>query len=884
METSPDTGSPASRRELTRRRLMSALAAAGLLSALPALPAGAADGVASTSADGAESAGSAREDGARLIANAVAVFAGTAQSNARPETAAKLAAVERTARANLRSMDAAGPDELFAGLVLGTDEARLNTAYRQLYEIALATRTPSAAPSDLHENPAVQRRVVDGLGWLHERYYGDQAKGYYGNWFHWEIGISQHITRALALLPGPAEEHRPGLIRAYTASMDAYLRNGVDGDVDLDSRFHTGANLADITANRVLQGALNGDAARIRKALADQLTVFVTVDPYRPNHGVTDGHYADGSFVQHSSVAYTGAYGKGLLTRVVQSLRTLEGTGFADGPALVPTVLGWVRGGFAPLIFEGWMMEAVKGRSVARTDSGYGDVAAVVEAVVDLSALASGADAEALASYAKHLVSASPVPPDTARFVSPVSVARLAEIVADPAVRPADLNPARLSTAFNAMDRTVHRRPGYAFALARSSARISRYEYMNGENLMPWFQGEGAHCLYLSGEDQRQAYGAEHYATVPPYGLAGVTAPVEARRTVPELYGKPYYDNPGHPLRFTASSESQNTYVYFPRGTHPHSGGTVLGPYGTAAMVHSPDVPYRDRHVLPDDFVVYLNARATKSWYLFDDEIVVLAAGIGDAAGRAVTTTADARTAAPGDAVTVTGGTRDGRPWPGPGTGSAAAPLDWLRCANATRATSVGYVFLRTPPVRVSLSDVTASLRTIRTANPDTPVTRKVLSVTFDHAPAAPPAALAYALLPHATESALRSYRRKGPLRILSLTHRLQALAHTGLGLTALNSFSPGPHDLPASPGAPALRVDGPASVLVRRTHRDTFTVAVSDPTTERDTVALLLRGRHLHPVSTDDAVKVTRTPRGTLLETTTHHAYGRGFTATLRG
>ena len=140
------------------------------------------------------------------------------------------------------------------------------------------------------------------------------------------------------------------------------------------------------------------------------------------------------------------------------------------------------------------------------------------------------------------------------------------------------------------MDRTVHRRPGYAFALARSSDRISKYEYMSGENLMPWFQGDGAYYLYLSGQDQTQAYGVDYFTTVSPYGLAGVTAPVEERRTVPELYGTPYYDNPGHPLNFTSSSESQNTYVYFPRGTDRHSGGAVLGAYGAAGMVQSDDV------------------------------------------------------------------------------------------------------------------------------------------------------------------------------------------------------------------------------------------------------------------------------------------------------
>ncbi|WP_328504783.1 polysaccharide lyase beta-sandwich domain-containing protein [Streptomyces sp. NBC_00457] len=846
--------------DITRRRLLSVLSAAGLMAGVSSRPV---------------SAEEVAVGMARILANTVAVFAGTAESNARPETAAKVATVHQAARANLRSMDDAGAGELFAGLELGADPARLDTAFRRLYEIALATRTPGAADSDLFGNTAVRRRVIDGFVWLHERYYGDQSQGYYGNWFHWEIGLSQHISRTLVLLADQVEAHLPDLPRTYVASMDAYLRNGIDGDVNLDSRFHTGANLADITTNRILQGALLGDDARIRKALTDQLTVFATIDPYHLNHGVTDGHYADGSFIQHASVAYTGSYGKALLTRVVQTLKILDGTGFAHGEDLVSTVQGWVRNGFAPLIFEGWMMEIVKGRAVSRTNTGYGDVAVVVEAVVDLSSLADGADATALKSYVQHIRSTSRTAPDPSAFVSPVSIVRYADIIGDATIPPADLGPASRSLAFNAMDRTVHRRPGYAFALARSSDRISKYEYMNGENLMPWFQGDGAYYLYLSGQDQTQAYGIDYFTTVSPYGLAGVTAPVEQRHTIPELYGKPYYDNPGHPLNFTSSSESQNTYVYFPRGTNRHSGGAVLGTYGAAGMVQSGDVAHRDKAagLLPDDFVVYRNATATKSWFLLDEEIVVLAAGVGDSAGRAVTTTVDARIAAPDDQVSVTGRLRDGWPWTGTGTGD----LRWLRYANATQRTAVGYVFLDTPPVRVALENVTRSRRVVRTSNPDTAVTRGVFGVTVDQAPGAQLARLAYALVPNAGETRLQAYRH-GPLKVLANTSGLQAITHTGLGLTAANSFTPGHHE------TAGLRIEGPASVIVRRERHGLTTVAVSDPTMDRDTVGVLLHGRPLRAVTSDAGVRVRSERGGTRLEFDTRHAYGRSFTVVLRG
>lgn len=851
--------------EFTRRRLLSTLPAAGLLAVLPARPALAAG---STQA----------ADPALLLANTRDVFAGTPATNARPEAAAKVAALHATARANLAAMADTGTaaGELFAGVPLGTSDVNLATSYRMLYEIALATRAPGG---DLHGDAAAQRRVVDGLVWLHEHYYGDQSQGYYGNWHNWEIAISTHVGKAFALLADVPDAVPAGLLTTYVASMDAYLRNGKDGDVDLDSRFHTGANLADITTNRIIQGALLAEAqeaggeARIAKALEDQLTVFATIDPYDIRHGNTDGYYADGSFIQHHSVAYTGSYGKGLLTRVVQTLKILDGTGFANTDALVPVVQRWVRDGFAPLIFEGWMMEIVKGRAVVRTTSGYTDVAAVVEAVVDLADYTSGADATALKSYVKHIRETSRAALDPAGFVSPVSVVRYADIVGDEAVPPADLNPAARSVAFNAMDKHVHRRPGFAFALARSSDRISKYEYMSGENLMPWFQGDGAYYLYLSGQDQTRAYGVDYYTVVSPYGLAGATAPVERRGTIPELYdGKLWYDNPGHPLNFTSSSESQNKYVYFPRGTNRHSGGAVLGAYGTSAMVQSDDVAYAERGLLPDDFVVYRNATATKSWFMLDDEIVVLAAGVGDPAGRTVTTAVDARTADPSAAVTVTGARRDGRAWEGPGT----AQLSWLRYADAAEGTAVGYVFLDAPRVRVGLEDVTRSRRVVRTGNPDTAVTRTVFSAAVDHEPRHGLARLAYALVPHASAAQLDAYRRRGPLTVTANSPRLQAVRHSGLRLTAANSFTPGRHD------TAGLSIDGPASVLVRTGEDGRVGVAVADPTMDRDTVTVVLRGGLLRKAAGDDGVRVSRVPGGTKLVVDTHHAYGRSLTVSL--
>src|SRR5690242_19435951 len=134
-----------------------------------------------------------------VIGITVTMFAGTAASNARPEVAAKLASIVAAARTRLAALDGAGPGELSRGVPLGTSDPNLTSSFQYLYEIALATRAPGS-PSDLLDSAAVQDRVIDGLGWLYDHYYGDQATGYYGNWFNWEIGISSHVSKILVLL------------------------------------------------------------------------------------------------------------------------------------------------------------------------------------------------------------------------------------------------------------------------------------------------------------------------------------------------------------------------------------------------------------------------------------------------------------------------------------------------------------------------------------------------------------------------------------------------------------------------------------------------------------------------------------------------------------
>ncbi|MCD7035095.1 polysaccharide lyase 8 family protein [Metabacillus sp. GX 13764] len=771
----------------------------------------------------------------QLKANFTQYLAGNDQLNNNPLLQSKISAVQKTAATRLAALLPLESREgsLFKNLPLGSDESNLSNSYLYLYQIALAAKTsvkPGSTPN-FYGNQEAVHQVIDSLDWLYNHYFKDQEKGYYGNWYAWEIGMPMNITKTLLLLEDEIKSYKPDLINAYIDSMDKYLRNGKNGDIDLASRFHRGSNLADIATDRILQGAITGDEARVSKAVDNLLTVFQTVDPNHLVNDNTDGFYRDGSFVQHKSVAYTGSYGKVLLNRIIQTMVILNGTSFDPKELLTSTVKEWVTKGFAPVIFEGYMMEIVKGRAVSRTGTGYQDVYSIVESLVDLSRNLGSSDALKMKSYIKYLVSGMKSSFSTGNFSSLSAIADLDQILKDPLI-PAENLAVGDQYAFNMMDKNVQLRDSYSFAFSRSSDRISKYEYMSGENLLPWFQSDGAYYLYLAGRDQTKQYGANYFATVNPLKIPGTTVPVEMRKSVPELYGKPYYENTTPPWDFYSSSESENKYVYFPVATNTYSGGAKLGKYGAAGIQLGDEISYPDKlnGLLPDDFVTYKNAEGNKSAFMFDKEIVLMGSGISDKLGREVRTTLENRMFGSDEKSTVTGGTYDQQSLADPSDGSYL--LKWMNFKTDAAGTQVGYYFPEKAPIAVAKTAVSQSLQKIRTSNPNTTVSRNYFSLSADHGTNPKNAKYAVVLLPNLSEEQTKEYAKKPEIKILANTKNVQAVENKALGLKGMNFFSAKKTE------AGGVTSYNQASVLVKE-EQGTVTVAVSDPTLRLDKMLL---------------------------------------------
>ena len=121
----------------------------------------------------------------------------------------------------------------------------------------------------------------------------------------------------------------------------------------------TGANRVDLCRVVALRGILGRAPAKI--ALARD-----ALSPVFPYVTKGDGLYADGSFVQHTWVAYSGTYGYVLLDGLGRLFTLLGGSSWEVTDPARQIIFDSVERAYAPLLHNGLMMDSVNGRAVSR--------------------------------------------------------------------------------------------------------------------------------------------------------------------------------------------------------------------------------------------------------------------------------------------------------------------------------------------------------------------------------------------------------------------------------------------------------------------------------------------------------------------------------------
>ncbi len=720
---------------------------------------------------------------AALRAKATAMLTGAPFDPADPAFAAPIARLDASATALRDTIDLSpGRTFLWPDLPLKGASGDISSSHQRLRTLATAWATPG---SKLHDDARLATELLNALDFLYARAYNETKKEV-GNWWHWEIGASRAlIDTCLLMYDVIAPEQRAAWIRA----VDRFCPDP-DRRTNLTNFSETGANRADKALIVALRGIVGDDAAKValaRDGLSDvrdggRNTLFGYVTS-------RDGFYADGSFVQHDTVAYTGSYGVVLLQSVSAVLGLLGGSSWEVTDPKRAVILDAVERTFAPWIHDGLMMDSVRGRAVSR--GGYRDHDAGRDTVDAVLQLASGAPepyATRFRSLAKGWVSRG-------RFVERSGIAATARaraVLDDPALAAASRPVGH--HVFADMNRVVHRRTDWSFALSLDSKRIAAYECGNGENYRAWYQGDGVTYLYTDLDH----YSADYWPTVDSYRLPGTTVDTRPRDPAVSVSG-------------TGTFRPSNAWA----------GGAVLGGYGVASL---------------ELMAMGTTLTARKSWICLDDAVVCLGAGITSTDGRTIETIVDNRGTT---GVLVV----DGVPAQGAEGSSVSS---WAHLEGVG-----GYVFPGGAPLRTLREVRTDTWRAINdgadTGGAGGPVSREYVTLWFDHGADPTGASYAYLLLPHATAEQTAAH---AGVEILANSAEVQAVAaQQGKDrLFAATFWSAGE--------AGGVTASASCAVLVRRAG-DHVSLAVSDPSRTVDTVTLTLDHPAHGVAGADDTVTV---------------------------
>ncbi|MFC6594267.1 polysaccharide lyase family 8 super-sandwich domain-containing protein [Kitasatospora paranensis] len=708
---------------------------------------------------------------------------------------------------------------LWPDLPLGSVSANVTGSLTRLRTMALAYAQPGTS---LTGDTGLAAAVATGLDHLTTHAYTPATTGY-GNWWDWQIGAPEALLDVCVLMAGQLDA---ALLATCCAAVDHFVP---DSAVASYTGTSTGANRVDLCRVIGLRGVVGRDSAKITTASAALGPVF----PY-VRYG--DGLYADGSFVQHSYLPYTGSYGAVLLDGLSRMLWLLADSAWAVDPAAAQNLFDSVATAWAPFLYNGLVMDGVSGRAISRgvqladplklqgDDHRRGH--AVIGDILRLanSGVAPAAQAAAWRAAAKGWLQRDLYSPYLAdRTVAVPELARAQALLADTAVT-ATAEPA--GHRIFAMDRAVHRRAGWAASVSMCSARTTFYENGNGENVRGWHTNNGMTYWWGAGFGNGQ-YSDAFWPTVDPYRLPGTT--VSTKRLADGAGG--------------TWGAARPDAVW--------AGGATDGSIAAVGQ---------DLRGLTSTLT------GRKSWFFLDDSVLCLGAGITCTDGVPVETVLDNRNlgATGTHALTV-----DGTVQP--------STLGWTQQFSGARAFALAGFGACVVPAGAQVHALrearTGAWSDINAGGDTAAITRRYLTLWLDHGTDPGGASYEYLLMPGA-DAATAAARAAAPRAVvLANTATVQAVTDSASGTTAANFFAAGT--------AGPITVDGPCSVLLRE-QSGTLTVCVADPSRTAATVRVTIARTGCASAQSDPGLTVLGVSGAVTLLAETGGTQGASLRATL--
>lgn len=654
------------------------------------------------------------------------------------------------------------------------DAVEFRVSFKKVLSMCKAYAAEGGA---LYQNQDMLKDITNILDFLCGSCY--TAKSQTDNWWTWEIGIPKDLIPALILIyDGLTEEQ----VMAYTETLYFFqpdpFHEGVINTASTHGQGYReaqGANIIDCSTTAVGLGALREDNELVYLGMLASSQTFVIQNvedsAQIAANGYNSGFYPDGSYLDHIKVPYLGAYGIEFMKGGAKIPSLLAGTPWKYPEQVQDNLESYIVEGFGNGMYKGMMLDCLKGRSVSRPASsnqaaGREAMMIILQIVDSFSQEAKETTLSALKAWLEE---------DEGFIDSLVGAENMAikkkakEILEDTSIQS---NIAPVHKSYPLMDRVVHRTEDYLFALSMYSERIQNTEIMNDENRFGWHQNNGMTYIY----DEDKQYTENYWNTVNPLRLPGTTV-------VPVNIGTGKPDGSG----FAQGGDfcSKESWV----------GGTSIGNYGVSGMSFSGET----QGIAGDAPVSYApDLKGKKSWFMFDDEMVCLGAGITNKNMElpVETTIENKKLRKDGSNQLLVNGEKTEIPVKEANvkelvertadvSGTSFEQVNWAHLED-NQSVGTGYYFPEeNTEIQVRRGQTTGSWKDVGTFEGES--TENYLEMWVDHGQNPENASYSYVLLPETSAEETENYAQAPKVTILENSSEVQAVRHETLKIIGTN-------------------------------------------------------------------------------------------------
>ena len=703
----------------------------------------------------------------------------------------------------------------------------------------------------LYQNQDMLKDITNILDFLCGSCY--TAKSQTDNWWTWEIGIPKDLIPALILIyDGLIEEQ----VMAYTETLYFFqpdpFHEGVINTASTHRKGYReaqGANIIDCSTTAVGLGALREDNELVYLGMLASSQTFVIQNvedsAQIAANGYNSGFYPDGSYLDHIKVPYLGAYGIEFMKGAAKIPYLLYKTPWKYPDYVWKNLETYIIHGFGNAIYKGCMLDCLKGRSVSRPTWSNRDIGReAMKISVRLLDFLGENGRKTVLPMLKEWIEEDKGFLDSLKNVEDIDIKdRAKKLLSDTSVRSEVPSVHKL---YPLMDRVIHRRKKYLFAVSMYSERIQNTEIMNHENRFGWHQNNGMTYLY----DADNQYTENYWNTVNPLRLPGTTV-------VPVNIGTGKPDGSG----FAQGGDfcSKESWV----------GGTSIGNYGVSGMSFSGETQGIEGGA-PVSYAPDLKGK--KSWFMFDDEIVCLGAGITNKNMElpVETTIENKKLRKDGSNQLLVNGEKTELPVKEANvkelvertadvSGTSFEQVNWAHL-EGNQSVGTGYYFPEeNTEIQVRRGQTTGSWKDVGTFEGES--TENYLEMWVDHGQNPENASYSYVLLPETSAEETENYAQAPKVTILENSSEVQAVRHETLKITGINFWQE------QGGSIDGITSDKAASVMLQETEQGTVKVSVSDPTMKnKGNIQLTLEEEIADCVQLDENVTCEKTEKGAVL------------------